>query len=44
LASLTPSTGLSISEVLKRALIAYQRQVQDAPAPIPPYKLFRRLI
>ena len=43
LASLTRSTGLSISEVLKRGLMAYKQQAQDAPAPIAPYELFRRL-
>ena len=38
LASLTRSTGLSISEVLKRGLMAYKQQAQNAP-----YELFRRL-
>jgi negative regulator of replication initiation len=43
LASLTRSTGLSISEVLKRGLMAYKQQAQDAPAQTAPYELFRRL-
>jgi hypothetical protein len=37
-ASLTKSTGLSISEVLKRGLMTYKQQAQNAP-----YELFRRL-
>lgn len=43
LASLTRSTGLSISEVLKRGLMAYKRQAQDAPAERAPYEFFRQL-
>jgi hypothetical protein len=43
LASLTRSTGLSISEVLKRGLMAYKEQAQNAPAPRAPYDVFRRL-
>ena len=43
LASLTRSTGLSISEVLKRALMAYQQHAQEAPTPMAPYDVFRRL-
>lgn len=43
LASLTRSTGLSISEVLKRGLMAYKQQAQNAPAQNAPYELFRRL-
>jgi hypothetical protein len=43
LASLTRSTGLSISEVLKRGLVAYKQQAQNAPAERAPYELFRRL-
>jgi len=43
LASLTRSTGLSISEVLKRGLMAYKQHVQNTPAENAPYELFRRL-
>jgi hypothetical protein len=43
LASLTKSTGLSISEVLKRGLIAYKQQAQNAPAERAPYELFCQL-
>lgn len=43
LASLTRSTGLSISEVLKRGLLAYKRQAQNGPAARPPYDLYRKL-
>jgi negative regulator of replication initiation len=43
LTSLTKSTGLSISEVLKRGLMAYKQQAQNAPAERAPYELFRRL-
>jgi len=43
LASLTRSTGLSISEVLKRGLIAYKQQAQNAPAERAPYELFCQL-
>lgn len=43
LASLTASTGLSISEVLKRGLMAYKEQVQNAPARSAPYEAFSRL-
>jgi hypothetical protein len=43
LASLTRSTGLSISEVLKRGLLAYKQQAQSAPAERPPYDLYREL-
>ena len=43
LTALTRSTGLSISEVLKRGLMAYKQQAQNAPAERAPYELFRRL-
>jgi hypothetical protein len=43
LASLTKSTGLSISEVLKRGLIAYKEQAYHAKAERAPYELFRQL-
>ena len=43
LASLTRSTGLSISEVLKRGLMAYKQQTQNAPAQRAPYDVFRQL-
>jgi len=43
LASLTKATGLSISEVLKRGLMAYKEQAQNAPAKNSPYDLFQRL-
>jgi hypothetical protein len=43
LASLTRSTGLSISEILKRGLMAYKQQAQNAPAERAPYELFRQL-
>jgi hypothetical protein len=43
LASLTKATGLSISEVLKRGLMAYKEQAQNAPAKNAPYDLFQRL-
>ena len=43
LAALTRSTGLSISEVLKRGLMAYKEHAQNAPAERAPYELFRRL-
>jgi hypothetical protein len=43
LASLTRSTGLSISEVLKRGLMAYKQQAQNASAERRPYELFSRL-
>jgi hypothetical protein len=43
LTSLTRSTGLSISEVLKRGLIAYKQQAQNAPAQRAPYEAFRQL-
>jgi negative regulator of replication initiation len=43
LASLTKTTGLSISEVLKRGLMAYKQQAQNEPAKDSPYELLRRL-
>ena len=43
LASLTRSTGLSISEILKRGLMAYKQQTQNAPAQRAPYDVFRQL-
>ncbi|MEP7248064.1 MAG: ribbon-helix-helix protein, CopG family [Gammaproteobacteria bacterium] len=43
LASLTRATGLSISEILKRGLMTYKQQAQNAPAEHAPYELFRQL-
>ena len=43
LAALTKSTGLSISEVLKRGLIAYKEHAQNTPAQRAPYDVFRQL-
>ena len=43
LSSLTRSTGLSISEVLKRGLMAYKQQAQSTAAERAPYEVFRRL-
>jgi hypothetical protein len=43
LASLTRMTGLSISEVLKRGLIAYRQQALVATGAHSPYEVFRRL-
>lgn len=43
LASLTRSTGLSISEVLKRGLMAHKQQVQNSRAQRAPYEIFRKL-
>lgn len=42
LTSLTKSTGLSISEVLKRGLLAYTQEARDAADRVP-YEIFRRL-
>lgn len=43
LASLTRTTGLSISEVIKRGLMASKQQTQNAPAMRTPYDVFRQL-
>lgn len=43
LASLTRFTGLSISEVLKRSLMAYKEQAKNALAQRAPYDVFRQL-
>jgi negative regulator of replication initiation len=43
LAALTKTTGLSISEVLKRGLMAYRQQAQNEPAKHSPYELLSRL-
>jgi negative regulator of replication initiation len=42
LAALTRSTGQSISEVLKRGLLAYRQQTQQAAARTP-WEVFRQL-
>jgi negative regulator of replication initiation len=42
LATLTRSTGQSISEVLKRGLLAYRQQTQQA-AERTPWEVFRQL-
>ena len=43
LASLTRMTGLSISEVLKRGLMAYRQQALNGPAARTPYGLLCQL-
>jgi len=43
LASLTKTTGMSISEVLKRGLLAYKQQVQELPARVSAYDILQRL-
>jgi len=42
LAKLTQMTGLSISEVLKRGLMAYQDKVMNEPSQ-KPYDIYRQL-